>query len=362
VLVVPFLNPGGAERAALEMATAAPRSHCSVVAEWRGGELAGDPLARDVVFASDAAGGRASRVVRLTRTLRPIRPHVVVSMLSPLVTAAAARALRVPVVHWLQAPWSQTTSVGAHGPVGAVQRRLLRLATAGTSLVAAAAPGLCDECERLGIPRGKLGLLPNGLRLPDVTRTDRARLPPTLVTVGRLEPQKRHDLTIRAVAMIAAERPVRLVVVGCGRDEAALRGLARRLGVDAFVEFTGFVQAPVEQLRRADVFVLASDHEGFGNAIVEALACGLPAVVSDVPYGPRFILDGGRYGTLVEPGSVDALARGIRQALDRGTYSAEEAAAARRRAAAFEIGRVAQRFEDVLDCAVRGGVPPVGWP
>ena len=109
--------------------------------------------------------------------------------------------------------------------------------------------------------------------------------------VGRLEPQKRPDLLLEAVALLSTEREVELILlVGSGACERELEEKARMLGIAERVTFTGFVPDPYQCISSADVFALATDHEGFGNVIVEALACGVPTVVSDVPYGPRFIL------------------------------------------------------------------------
>ena len=351
-LVVDFLNSGGAERAALNMAAAAPRSECIVVAERRGGELADDPLADGVVFASgrDRRASRVTRIAWLHTALRRVRADVVISLLSPIVTGTAARLLGRPTIHWLQAPWSRTTAVGGVGPRAAAERRVLLAGLGGRAIVAAATPGLRHECMSLGIPESRLALLPNGLHIPrDIRRSARRNDEPArIVTVGRLEPQKRHDLTIEAVAELAKERSVSLTIVGSGRDEQELRALVQARDASSFIHFRGFVPSPYEALSEADLFVLSTDHEGFGNVIVEALACGLPVVVSDVPYGPGFILDKGRYGRLVAPNSVPALVDGMRRALE-SPLSDAAVERAQARAHAFDIGRVALRFEEIVD-------------
>jgi glycosyltransferase involved in cell wall biosynthesis len=99
--------------------------------------------------------------------------------------------------------------------------------------------------------------------------------------------------------------------VGNGELEPELRAQAASLGVDRRVIFAGFQPNPIPFYHTADLFVLSSDYEGFGNVIIEALACGLPVVAMDCPSGPAEILDGGRIGTLVALGDTSAFATAL---------------------------------------------------
>src|SRR5262249_2118125 len=81
--------------------------------------------------------------------------------------------------------------------------------------------------------------------------------------------------------------------------------------------FTGYVADPFAWMARARVAVCSSEYEGFGNAVVEALACGTPVVSTDCPYGPREILQDGRFGSLVPVDDAPALAAAIEAALDQ---------------------------------------------
>ena len=128
-----------------------------------------------------------------------------------------------------------------------------------------------------------------------------------IVSVGRLVPQKRFDVLIRAVAEFATYTDVRLKIFGTGPLLTSLRELSSSLNVGDRVEFMGFSKEPDEIYRSADIFVLASDFEGFGLVLIEALAYGLPIVATDAPYGPREILGGGTFGDLVECGDSHAL-------------------------------------------------------
>src|SRR6185437_13412618 len=96
-----------------------------------------------------------------------------------------------------------------------------------------------------------------------------------------------------------------------GGDRETLQDLAISLGIAPYVHFLGYAPNPLAYMRHAAVFVLSSLAEGFGNVIVEALACGTPVVSTDCPHGPREILSGGRYGTLVRVGDADALVHAI---------------------------------------------------
>ena len=137
--------------------------------------------------------------------------------------------------------------------------------------------------------------------------------------------------------------------VGDGAGRAALESLAKDLGVSDRVTFAGFHADPTAFYKTADVFALSSDYEGFGNVIVEALACGTPVVSTDCPSGPAEILDGGRHGTLVPVDDEVALA----QALGKSLSDSPDSDALRGRAAEFSPERAARLYLDLLSATAR---------
>jgi len=139
---------------------------------------------------------------------------------------------------------------------------------------------------------------------------------PVVLGVGRLAPQKDFATLIRAVARIAPHRPLRLIIVGEGKERERLRQLAGDLGIGENVDLPGFVTAPAAWMARADVFALSSRWEGSPNVLIEALALGCPCVATRCPTGPDEILENGRYGPLVPVGDDDALARALEAVLD----------------------------------------------
>jgi glycosyltransferase involved in cell wall biosynthesis len=179
------------------------------------------------------------------------------------------------------------------------------------------------------------------------------REPGLIVSVGRLSPEKDHATLIRAFAKL--DRTMRLEIAGDGPMHAPLQSLIRELGLAGRVRLSGFVADPFPLFRRAALAVSSSRYEGFGNAIVEALACGTPVVATDCPYGPREILADGRYGLLVPVGDADALARAIGQAM----ATRPDRAALRARAATHTVARAADALLGIIAGLQGREAPPV---
>ena len=140
--------------------------------------------------------------------------------------------------------------------------------------------------------------------------------PPIILAVGRLVPAKDYPTLLRAFEIISRNRSVRLIILGEGSKRTELEHLIAKLGMQASVSLPGWAANPYAYMSRAAVFVLSSKLEGLGNVLIEALACGCPCVATDCPYGPREILDRGRYGPLVPVGDYASLASAIETLLD----------------------------------------------
>lgn len=137
--------------------------------------------------------------------------------------------------------------------------------------------------------------------------------PPRLVALGRLTRQKGFDLLIQAMAKV--DGPWQLDIWGDGPDAPMLQALIDAKGLQGRIRLQGITDQPFAILRQADLFVLSSRFEGLPTVLIEAVACQCAIVATDCPQGPREILDQGRFGLLVPPEDVEALARGISQAL-----------------------------------------------
>jgi glycosyltransferase involved in cell wall biosynthesis len=140
--------------------------------------------------------------------------------------------------------------------------------------------------------------------------------PPVLVAVGRLQQQKDYPMLLQAFAQVRRSQPVRLLILGEGKERPMLEALVKELNLEEDVGLPGFVMNPYAYMAQASLFVLSSRWEGLPTVLIEALCCGTPAVSTDCPSGPREILRNGKYGKLTPVGDAAAFAQAIKAALD----------------------------------------------
>ncbi|QYN34484.1 glycosyltransferase [Pseudonocardia sp. DSM 110487] len=166
---------------------------------------------------------------------------------------------------------------------------------------------------------------------------------------ARLSRQKAHHVLLRAVALLSANRPrLRLVVIGGGPEEPALRALVAELGIAEHVLFTGVRDDVRELLPGCDVTCLSSVHEGAPLVVLESMAAGVPVVATDCGAVRDLIADG-RDGYVVPVGDPAALAGRIGSLLDDPAMRADMGDRARRRAEAeYSIEHTAARFQELL--------------
>jgi len=217
--------------------------------------------------------------------------------------------------------------------------------------------------DALGVPEEKLAVVYNGVdakfrpgRKPDrlLQRFDLFGKPVVLF-LGGLKSRKNLFMLLEVWREVVRERPdARLVIAGAGPLEPALRRRAARATPPGSVSFAGYVPEAekVDYYRVADLFVSTSALEGFGFTVAEAMACGLPVVVSNRGALPE-IVEGGQGGVLCDPNDLRAFSRSVLDLLADGTVRERFGAANRERVqrlfswelCARDVRRV---YEDVL--------------
>lgn len=168
------------------------------------------------------------------------------------------------------------------------------------------------------------GVDPNRIVLmPNVADVEKFRPDPSVpkeydvVSTNRLYPVKNLGVLLRAVAKVKEERPdLRVAMGGSGSEEANLKALAKELGLEGTVEFLGWLDDIPDVLRRSRLFLLTSRAEGFPIAVLEAMATGVPCVVSNVGDMPEVARDGWNARVIEDCDDLDAFAEAILSLLE----------------------------------------------
>lgn len=214
-------------------------------------------------------------------------------------------------------------------------RPLTRFAVTASDAVTAPSRWLSETARAtLGLPAElTIDVIPNFV---DTTRYGptqrRARgTPAVLAHVSNFRPIKRLEDVVRVFAAVRADLPARLELVGDGPERARIESLVDQLGLRADVRFRGEMDDLAGFYPSVDVFVLPSESESFGMAALEAMACGVPVVASNVGGLPDVIADG-ETGFLSPVGDVAAMAANVRRLLAEPDLHAAMSALARQRA------------------------------
>ena len=316
------------------------------------------------------SGRDVSYNTRLTRELyalfRRERPDVVHTH-SSLSGRIAARLRRIPVVYTKHGEAGASVATGVPADpasptrvrgraVNPLKRFVNKTVAAVLSDKIIAVSGrVSEELAQSGIDPSKIVTIPNGIELGPYSVRSRTRRSGFLVgTLARLSREKGLDVLLHAAKLVLASEPsARFMIGGTGPLEEELRRKIRELKLEPYVRMAGFIEDVPSFLSELDVFVLPSDSEGIGLAIMEAMATGLPVVATAVGGVPEVVSDG-QTGILVPPRQPKLLAQAIvRLLVDPDLARAMGAAGRNRVEALFDAKVMAERTVAVYRSLVR---------
>lgn len=180
--------------------------------------------------------------------------------------------------------------------------------------------------------------------LGEITPPDR----PLFVACGSLTEQKGYPYMLNAFRHVRDQKEAELWILGEGDERQTIESLVRELGLVDDISLLGFRDNPFKFMAAADVFVLSSLSEGFGNVIVEAMACGTPVVATDCPHGPGEIITHEKNGLLVPPADSDALSDALLRVLRDQSLQEQLAENGKERARDFHASKIGQRYLDLF--------------
>jgi glycosyltransferase involved in cell wall biosynthesis len=261
------------------------------------------------------------RILMLRGVLRRIRPDVAISMVAGanFLTVTAAAGLGIAVIG------EEVTALDVRRRQARV-RALRRLFYSRMHAFVVQSEQSRAAAERL-VPAGRVHVIPRSVNPSFLSSTDRethslwADFPGGapqvhIAALGGLHRHKGFDILLHSLAKISSGTSWGLIVMGEGFQRGALERLAAELRLESRVWFAGWATDPHPTLRESTLFAFPSRYEGFGQALIEAMACGLPVVAADCPTGPGEIITNGVDGLLVPVEDPDALAAAIVRLID----------------------------------------------
>jgi glycosyltransferase involved in cell wall biosynthesis len=251
---------------------------------------------------------------------------------------------------------SERASALGYPPIWKYRLRLW-LARRADGIVSNSRTGAAYWKERLG-EDVRTWVVPNAVPIAEIEAA--ARLPrdevappenPILLFAGRLSPEKNIENLIRAVGIARARIPLTAVLCGTGPSEPDLRRLVEELRLSDAVRFAGFVSPIWSWMKSADALALVSRLEGEPNAVLEAVACGCPLVLSNIPSHRELL--GSDSALFVDPESPEDIAKGLIAVLTDRETAAARARAARRCLSDRSFESAAARYRNVYESLIK---------
>ena len=363
--VINSLSGGGAERvmSTLLRASVTERSECDITLMLLDREKPAYEVPDWVeIVQLDCRHSLLRSLTSLTAAFRRLRPDITVSFLTRanVANVAAASLLGIPAII------SERVNTSSHlsqGSGAALAKLLVKWSYPKARKVIAVSPGVADDLHRLfGVPESRISIISNPIDIDEIRKQAGEDVPeladePYVAAMGRLVPNKNFRMLIEAFALSGLDG--RLLILGEGPERAALQRQIDTLGLPGRVIMPGFAANPFPALRRAALFVLPSNAEGFPNALLEAMSVGVPVISTNCLSGPAEVLAAlprervaagvclAEYGILVTPDDPAAMADALRamQEPERRLHYRQRAAM---RAADFSVERAKNAYWAVI--------------
>lgn len=205
------------------------------------------------------------------------------------------------------------------------------------------------ESMKKYVPESKLKLVPNPVHIPDFESISNPEKSKVILNVARLTAHKRQSLLLDAVSILQDSfKQWTLVILGEGEERSNLEEQAGTLNIDHQVTMPGFVQNVSEYYKNAAMFVLTSEYEGTPNVLLEAMAHGLPCIVSDSLPGAMEFVENGVTGLVFKSGDSEDLARKLILLIENPKLRIQFGQAVHNRVREFAPKKVAKIWEKIL--------------
>ncbi len=361
---IPGLVDGGAERVIANLANwfAANGHDVALVVEFEAGQNSPE-LSRDVTKLQ-LSNDHIASIGELSRVITKQNPDIVISAIASANFKIVAASVLAKARNLAKPNTSKTTPALVLTYHGFEEYKTGKLSWLGyknlpvMSRYAARVVAVSDQllenlASQWNARRDKLVRIYNPVPLPVFpSNHDPENLQKReniVLSAGRLVPNKRFDLLIKAFAQLT-DKSASLIILGEGSERQNLTLLIEELGLSRRVKLAGYVQDTGAYYARAKCFVLTSTTESFGLVLVEALGFGLPVLATDCG-GPREVLDDGRYGALLK---IDLTPDALASEIDKILENPGDPAPRIERAKSFDMETGAKQYGNLFEQILQG--------
>lgn len=349
VLAIPALSTGGAEKLAYDIVRNIDKSlyDITVLTQYPSGEITDKEknlknMGIDIICIDKRPGLSIRCFIKTMRVIRTIQPDVIhshVESINYLLPCYRKKQVKLHTVHSM----AEFEASGLRKTI-----RWIAFHVCHVTPVAIGESVATSISKYYHIDMGRIPCIYNGVALPEAKDIVKNNREFTFVTVGTLYYVKNHKLLLRALKLCIDRTGqfIKLKIIGQGEMRSELEKMCAALRLEAHVEFLGWKENVYEELQKADAYVCSSVMEGISLSIIEAMACAMPIIASDVG-GNRDLVKDGINGLLFESGDVEALANCMIRFVRNEADVAEMGMNSLRISKKFDIKKCVKEYESL---------------
>lgn len=360
VFFIPYLVGGGAERVVVNLLNGLDKSLFEiklVVIDKHGPFLNAIPQEVEVLELS--AQRVITSIIPLAKTIKNYEPDIVISHLdyANVISVLACKLSKSRTKLFVTEHLHYSAGKSSDKLRSGLLKKLMSLTYKYSDCIVTVSKGITDDLIEI-LNYSKYSDRFRTIYNPIVFDAERINTKEThwfkenefkVLGAGRLTAQKDFPTLIKAFAIVKEEFPnVRLVIIGEGEERENLENLIQELNLSEYVSLPGFVDNPHYNMKVADLFVLSSKWEGFGNVIVEAMAEKTAVISTDCPSGPNEIIDNNVNGVLCKPGDAKSLAKEILLLAKDSELRNKIALKGYERSHDFKVQKIAKEYESLI--------------
>tara|TARA_B100001989_G_C24545485_1_gene470456 strand:+ start:2341 stop:3426 length:1086 start_codon:yes stop_codon:yes gene_type:complete len=317
IFIIPSLSGGGAEKAAINLANAFDKANYKIelILIYKNANIS--PLInKNIIITELNCESIAKSILKIRKKLLNVSSSIIISFITANNIAIGISKLFLSKKHYYIFTQHEIPSLN---PFFTKRRNfyvplLMRIFYPFADKIVCVSKGLEEELKNIFKLKNKIISIPNCIEInyPTIKRI-RGSEYIRLLSVGRLVNSKDYKSLIEAIKIIKNDLNVKLTIVGNGPQKFFLEELIKKYNLTKIITIKDFEIKIEHYYSNADIYISTSLYESFGNTIVEAMHFNLKIISTNCDYGPREILENGKWGSLIKLGSPESIVEAIKK-------------------------------------------------